>query len=46
MGRAATFQGDVVASNIISLIKGKAARSTYQPLAGIEGMIKLTLGKV
>jgi hypothetical protein len=45
MGRAAFFQANIVAHNILSLIKGRALKQ-YLPNVGMEGAIKLTLGKV
>lgn len=46
MARAAERQSHIVASNIVSSIKRTAAPNTYQPVAAVEGAIKLTLGKV
>jgi apoptosis-inducing factor 2 len=46
MARATEFQSQIVATNIVSLIKGKKSLSSYRPVKEVEGAIKLTLGKV
>jgi hypothetical protein len=47
MGRAAFYQADVVAHNVVATIKGRASKlKHYIPNVGMEGAIKLTLGKV
>ena len=46
MARAALFQADVVAKNILALIRGGSKLESYRPNVLIEGAIKLTLGKV
>lgn len=45
MARAAEFQSQIVASNVVSLIKSRPGLSSYQPVKQLEGAIKLTLGK-
>lgn len=46
MARAGHFQAKVVCNNILDLIRGRNTRATYEPQVEIEGVIKLTLGKV
>ena len=46
MARASHYQSQVVANNILSLIKGRNTRlKNYVPQHEIEGSLKLTLGK-
>lgn len=45
MARAAREQGDVVTSNILSMINGQKPSTLYRHQI-YEGVIKLTLGKV
>lgn len=44
MARAAWFQAQVVADNILALIRGEKPSHFYKPKIFIEGSIKLTLG--
>jgi len=44
MARAAWFQAQVVADNLLSLIRGEKPSQHYRPEMFIEGSIKLTLG--
>lgn len=46
MARAAECQSQIVASNIVSMIKNTTAPGIYRPVMAVEGAIKLTLGKV
>ncbi|KAK7038145.1 apoptosis-inducing factor 2 [Favolaschia claudopus] len=45
MARAAEMQSWVVLDNIIDMVHNRLPSATYKPLMGIEGSIKLTLGK-
>ncbi|KAF3760026.1 FAD/NAD(P)-binding domain-containing protein [Cryphonectria parasitica EP155] len=44
MGRAAMMQAQVVAGNIMTMIKGSRPRQVYKPWPTVEGAIHLTLG--
>lgn len=46
MARAVECQSQIVASNIVSMIKSTTAPGIYRPVMAVEGAIKLTLGKV
>jgi hypothetical protein len=45
MGRAASFQAEIVCQNIVAMIDSQEPRAIYKPIEA-EGAIKLTLGKV
>ncbi|KAK6966904.1 hypothetical protein R3P38DRAFT_3245219 [Favolaschia claudopus] len=45
MARAGEMQSWVVLDNIIDMVHGRPPAATYKPIMGLEGSIKLTLGK-
>lgn len=45
MARAGWMQAEVVADNILAVIRGQEPPAIYKPSMFIEGSIKLTLGK-
>ncbi len=46
MARAGIVQADIVSDNLNALIRGHEPVASYKPRPGIEGALKLTLGKV
>ena len=46
MARAGMMQAEIVRDNIVSQIKGSKKLRKYESLVGMEGILKLSLGKV
>lgn len=46
MGRAAMLQAEIVAGNIVGMIKRQKASRIYKPWMSIEGLMHVTVGMV